>query len=337
MRSVILSLALSMAFASQTTALTYWVDNKSCTGGRSITEALKETKLMGQKASERLKSSTDADYQHVYEHLMKRKKSDKGAFDKIEGFMSDVSKMTEVQDRNTANVRIYCDDEKRWVPRVDPKTKQNTGGYEDVDNWIQYSGKSQYSLPGCHDTRGGNRFTYAQTYRTYMDGAPPVKQAELRATITLCELVLFTDKEGKRPRKILNSLEKTLDLTKAPSVEVLALHTSKVILHELSHFHGYDTIDNAYYISNPLGNPNIRAINADELLKNADVRAYLGQLAILAERGYTFQRAPHADASKEEKEEYNKNMELGKLFLYQNLTKRGLRHINRLARRYNRV
>ncbi|KAF1848008.1 uncharacterized protein K460DRAFT_426952 [Cucurbitaria berberidis CBS 394.84] len=330
MRSIILSLALSIAFASQTMAFTYWVDDKSCTGDRSLTEALKETKLMGEKASERLKSSSDADYQHVYEFLMKRKKSDKAELDKIEG------KMTEVKDRNTANIRIYCDDEKRWKPRVDPKTGQNTGGWEDPENWMQYSGRFEWSQPGCHDKRWGELYTYAQTYKTYMNGEPSQKQADVRATVTICELGLFT--ENKKPRRVLSQLQKDLDLTKPPAgIEVLALHPSKTILHELSHFHGYDTIDNGYFISNPKANPNIRSLDAGELMKNADVRAYLGQLAILADRGYTFQRTPLESASKEEKADFSKNMEIGKLFLYPNLTKRGLRNIGRLARRYNKA
>ncbi|KAJ4295622.1 hypothetical protein N0V90_007635 [Kalmusia sp. IMI 367209] len=317
-------------------ALTYWFDDQSCTGDRSLTQALQETKLMGEKTSERLKSSSDTDYQHVYEFLMKRKKSDKAELDKIEGFMSDVGKMTEVKDRNTANVRIYCDDEKRWKARVDPKTGQNTGGWEDPENWIQYSGRFKWSQPGCHDKFRGQLFTYAQSYKAYMAGEPSQKQAEVRATVTICELGLFT--QSKRPRRVLSQLPEDLDLTKPPAgIEVLALHPSKTILHELSHFHGYDTNDLGYSISNPNAPRNIRSLNADELMQNADVRAYLGQLAILADRGYTFQRIPLDSASKQEKADFNKNMEIGKLFLYSNLTRRGLRHIERLARRYNKV
>lgn len=103
--------------------------------------------------------------------------------------MSDVGKMTLENDRNAANIRIYCDDEKRWKARVDPKTGQNTGGWEDPENWVLQPARSIWSRPGCHDTRGGKRFTYAQTYRIYMDGEPSQKQAELRAAITVCPLL----------------------------------------------------------------------------------------------------------------------------------------------------
>lgn len=84
-RSTVFSLALCIAFASQSRALTYWVDSVSCTGQRSLTLALEETKLMGLRASERLNSNTDTDYQHVYEFLMKRKKSDHAELNQIEG------------------------------------------------------------------------------------------------------------------------------------------------------------------------------------------------------------------------------------------------------------
>ncbi|KAF2675612.1 hypothetical protein K458DRAFT_437862 [Lentithecium fluviatile CBS 122367] len=324
-----------MAFANRALALTYWIDGKSCTGDRSLAKAMEETKYMGAKASERLRSSTDTDFQNVYEFLMKRKKSDKSELDTIEGFMSDVGKMTEVNDRNSANVRIYCDDEQRWKPRLDPKTKQKTGGYEDPDNWIQYSALSIFSYPGCHDTRGGNRFTYAQSYKTYMAGEPLEKQADLRATITMCELGLLH--KGKR-RRVFSELDEKLDLTKASGVEVLKFHPSKVILHELSHYHGYNTIDNGYFIKPDGPGTTIRQLNAEELMKNADVRSYLGQMAILADKGYTFQRKPLDSAPQREKDAWNANMEIGKLFLYPNLTKRSLkRRMERLARRYNKV
>ncbi|KAF1969199.1 hypothetical protein BU23DRAFT_571768 [Bimuria novae-zelandiae CBS 107.79] len=193
--------------------------------------------------------------------------------------MSDVGKMTEVTDRNTANIRIYCDNEKRWKARVDPVTQQNNGGYEDVDNCIQYSGLPRFSLTGCHDTRGGVQFTHAQTYRTYMEGEPPPppqkkKKADLRDTITMYEMGLL---KGSRGRKVLSDLGLHLDLTELPDgIETISIHPSKTIFHEvriclqidvasLSHFHGYDTIYNAYFFANPKSVVRIRHLNVDEL------------------------------------------------------------------------
>jgi hypothetical protein len=111
--------------------------------------------------------------------------------------MSDVGRMTEAADRNSANIRIYCDEEKRWKARIDPKTQQNSGGWEDADNWIQYQGRAWVSRAGCLDTKGGgNKYTYAQMYQTYIAGDPPEKQAEPRATITVCSSTTLADTRG---------------------------------------------------------------------------------------------------------------------------------------------
>lgn len=102
--------------------------------------------------------------------------------------MSDVSGATSNTDRNSANVRIYCDDDDRWKQRKDPKSGQVVGGFEDPDNWLLYEKKHTFQVPGCKDTTGGQRNTWAQTYKTPMPGDPPEKQEPVRATITVLTL-----------------------------------------------------------------------------------------------------------------------------------------------------
>jgi hypothetical protein len=73
-------------------------------------------------------------------------------------------------------------------------------------------------------------------------------------------------------------------------------------------------------------------------MKNADVRSYIGQLALVADRGYTMQRKPDDNAPQTEKDEYKKSIDAGMVFRYSNpTTKRSLqRRAARLARRYKR-
>jgi hypothetical protein len=85
MRSLILPFAFFVAVAPKAMALSYWVDSLSCTGDKAMDEVIKETKSLGKRASERLKSSTDTDFEHVYEFLMQRQKSDAAGFKIIEG------------------------------------------------------------------------------------------------------------------------------------------------------------------------------------------------------------------------------------------------------------
>lgn len=73
MRSLILSLALSMAVIHEAMAFTYWIDS-TCTGDRSVDETVRETKYMAEAAHRRLNSASDTDFQHVYELAMRRKK-----------------------------------------------------------------------------------------------------------------------------------------------------------------------------------------------------------------------------------------------------------------------
>lgn len=98
--------------------------------------------------------------------------------------------MTPERDRKAANIRIYCDDdERRWKERVDPATGRNTGGWEDKDNWILYPSKIR---PGCMFTRGGIKVSYGETFRTYIEGDAPEKQADVRATISASLVVCNT-------------------------------------------------------------------------------------------------------------------------------------------------
>jgi hypothetical protein len=101
--------------------------------------------------------------------------------------MQDVSEMTLELNRNAANVRIYCDaKESRWVERKDPETGKQLGGWDDTDNWIMYD---TIVRPSCLRTLSGMQIDYGETFKTPMDGEPPEKQAEVRATISVCFLL----------------------------------------------------------------------------------------------------------------------------------------------------
>jgi hypothetical protein len=102
------------------------------------------------------------------------------------GFLSDVGKMTETTNRNSANLRIYCDQDRRWKPRIDYASKQPIGGFEDPDNWLLYA-EGLGPQGGCLDLdKNGEKYTLAQTYNEYMPGFELMKPQEaMRAAITV--------------------------------------------------------------------------------------------------------------------------------------------------------
>ncbi|KAH8719333.1 hypothetical protein GQ44DRAFT_775468 [Phaeosphaeriaceae sp. PMI808] len=318
-------------------AFTYWIDS-SCTGDRDMDAAVTETTYFGEATHRRLNSASDTDFQHVYEVVMKRKKDTNDAtFKAISGYMEDVSKMTLETNRNVANIRIYCGDkETRWSERTDPATGRNLGGWEDKDNWIHYP---TIIRPGCLLTRGGSKVSYAETFREYMEGEPLERQADVRATISICDKS-FIGFDGRRIRGTLfSAYNPQADLSQPKyGIDSFGSHLSKILLHELSHTKPYVTVDHGStygWSRNGFGGKTIQDLSTKELETHADVRAILGQLAIVADRGFTLHRKPRDDAQEKEKKDYDQDTKLGRFHKYDNISKRTLRRlVARLARRY---
>ncbi|KAF1934485.1 hypothetical protein EJ02DRAFT_516926, partial [Clathrospora elynae] len=214
--------------------------------------------------------------------------------------------MTLETNRNAANIRIYCDDkETRWIERKDPVTGRSLGGWEDKDNWILYPTMIR---PGCMYTRGGIKGSYGETFREYMEGEPPEKQADVRATISAS----LPSPDGLAIKgKLFSVYSPTASLSSLRlDIDSFGLHLSKTLLHELSHTKPYVTEDHnsAYgWNKNPFGGKTIQDLSTKELETHADVRGVLGQLALVADRGFTFHRKPHEDAQDKKKKDYDQD------------------------------
>ncbi|KAF2689929.1 hypothetical protein K458DRAFT_483462 [Lentithecium fluviatile CBS 122367] len=114
-------------------------------------------------------------------------------------------------------------------------------------------------------------------------------------------------------------------------------HSSKILLHELSHTNPYATTDHNghynWYQNN--GGPTTQDLSAEQLATHADVRAILGQLAVISDRGFTLHRKPRDDANDKQKDDYKKDMKEGRLQKYDNISRRGVQgRITRHARNY---
>jgi len=111
---------------------------------------------------------------------------------------------------------------------------------------------------------------------------------------------------------------------------------------QLSHTNPYATTDHwgAYNWNQPIDKKakTVLDLTADELATHADVRAILGQLAYIADRGFTLHRKPHKDAGQDQKNTYDEHMKIGRFHKYENISKRSLqRRKMRFARRYGKV
>jgi hypothetical protein len=97
----------------------------------------------------------------------------------------------------------------------------------------------------------------------------------------------------------------------------------------------YSTVDHGSAYNWNLPGNTIQSLSAKDLENHADVRAVLGQLALVADRGFTLHRKPRDDASEKEKKDYENDIKIGKFHKYDNISKRSIqRRVARLARRY---
>jgi hypothetical protein len=112
-----------------------------------------------------------------------------------------------------------------------------------------------------------------------------------------------------------------------------------LMLLKISHLLPYETADNAYsWVDRIKDHPLITEVQPLWRVVNADVYKYIGQMAWLADRGFTLKRKPADDATQADKDEYNEHLAKGYLTTYDNLTKRSLqRQMAKQSRRYKKA
>lgn len=94
---------------------------------------------------------------------------------------------------------------------------------------------------------------------------------------------------------------------------------------QLSHYHGYDTLDHAYVLEKIHPRAlSLQELDANTLMETADIWSYVGQMALIADRGYIFERPPPQPASEKEMNDYRARLEQFKLYMYPQITRRSL-------------
>lgn len=88
---------------------------------------------------------------------------------------------------------------------------------------------------------------------------------------------------------------------------------------------------------NPFCTATVQDLTAEELENLADVRAILGQMAHIADRGFSFHRKLREDANEKQKKDYTDATKKGHFQRYENITrkKRAIqRRLGMVKRRY---
>ncbi|KAL9622246.1 MAG: hypothetical protein Q9160_003429 [Pyrenula sp. 1 TL-2023] len=216
--------------------------------------------------------------------------------------------------RGQCNLRIYCDNDKRWVSRA-------SGGWLDSSNMMAFP--AAWGSPLCRQEKIG----FGELHRIKAPDPAPVNgkasplagQQANRAVMTICDNTFDKyPKDNNAPKK-LSDYGQNKDLTQL-DISHFQFMISMTILHEWTHhpqFTREDEPQGACY-----GWENILKMTRDQSVKNSDSYAYLGAWALLAGRpgpqsGYTLPRVGNPpDATKEQE------CKDGKLALYHQITRK---------------
>ncbi|KAI9649600.1 hypothetical protein NHQ30_002181 [Ciborinia camelliae] len=247
---------------------------------------------MAQSSSRRLFNAaqlqkSDTDYANVYERIFQTLKSDQSTYELVQGTVGGIANQwKETDSRVDSNVRIYCDEDRRW-------TEVGYHHYIDVDNLMVSEGPGE-----CYKSQV---YGYMSRHKTQNPDTNSPKhinaKIDNRAVITLCEEVFDTwfnpDTDVDAPKK-LSDIPTTANMG-GMEVEKFGDMVSATILHEFTHFPTYGTEDVGP--GNGYGWNNIMASSFEESRRNADSYAFFMLWAGLADRGYTLPRRLNAQGS----------------------------------------
>ncbi|KAF1956034.1 hypothetical protein CC80DRAFT_549090 [Byssothecium circinans] len=281
---------------------------------------------MAKRASERLKSATDTDFENVFEQVMKMKKSDNGdkGFAYVKGVFDDIASWTKVTDEphvfdtiKKADIRIFCDNDKmapvgtvttrnlkekvlgdeRWTP--------NGEGHWDFKNDMKIPDK-----PDCLVDRPAQAYTNLRPLP-----APPSRNS----------------RSGQNPQRIVIS---NLDFN-TREIWKLSNLLSVTLLHEFVHASTEGAV-----IDTPKGHcygwDNVINERPEDARRNAENYAFLGLWAAVADfsrGGYTMSRVQVPDAITDPKERADKEKEMrqrtrrGRMIRYTDITTRAIRSV----------
>lgn len=222
--------------------LYYWVD-KSCDG--RIPYVVGDTLRMAASAVFRLHDPQDWNQQQLFRRLFKTGPDDRGAVSEVIRVMGSIASSQPTNNHPLSDVRIYCDDDRRWSPVPDipgdknPNSRRRDGydkEYEDVANGLR---RHAMDIGCLLHGRGAETYTRARPRANAAGNHKPDRSA-----ITLCDTLID---QGKKNNNHLGgglSIPETFfginpreDFTRTYYNDIRLWQTliSRALLHEFTH------------------------------------------------------------------------------------------------------
>ncbi|KAL9616857.1 MAG: hypothetical protein Q9160_008313 [Pyrenula sp. 1 TL-2023] len=299
----------------------YWVDD-SCKSRPNWDEYLKEAFHLAERSAQRLADDTDKDYHYVFKRTFNTEKTDKTSYkqETKEGRLDSISKdwSEQTKDRLSADVRMYCNDGKRWT-----KSKKDPADLIDDENRMKMAGPNPCTKPGSKS----RAFTITRQI-TVKKGDRP--QNINRETIDFCDRTFTSPDPQKFPLSMKTVPEKD-DLTKLKfGVQNFQKMVSKTILHEFHHNAEYQ-LEDIPRGADAYGWRKCQTKQTKDALNNAENYALFAVFALIADQkmiddkgkelpgGYTLPRPPSDPKAKPDQKDED-DTKAGKFRAYDDLT-----------------
>ncbi|KAF2656782.1 hypothetical protein K491DRAFT_596159 [Lophiostoma macrostomum CBS 122681] len=300
-------------------SLSLYVDT-SCSSKKGWSDYYSETQNFAKRASVRMSSSSDTDFKNVFKRIFKVEPGSSEAFNNVVGILKAVADLTATSDLKNSDIRLFCDNDKRWT--------QIQGGYHDPTTEMV-----ERDTPSCQRQPSALGRTYSRKSKPPQNpNDPRAGHNPNRISVSICDLTFARPSKDGEPAWLKDDLVK-------PDLQNTFLDTfddmiSVTILHELVHAVSYSPAESKVIIldvptkESAYGWENVFAKSAEDSLKNAENYMYTGLWAVLADMGYTLPRIKESDDQivKNALEERAKE---GWLYHYADGTKRALEVVAR--------
>lgn len=261
--------------AGNLAARSIWFDDASCTQRvrENVWAEVKQMLTLGGLSL----PTQDGDTQRFFAYLFKSTDTKKQQFI----FDSSASIATNtVNDRTSANVRIYCDGDRRWQPATKEQVPGNEDRPQNQKAWYDVGNEMVYDVEGSRPNcmQGGLSGAQAQTYSNSRGSSGVF-------TITLCDAAL-----GQAELALSDSAGTDRANGGGVSLDQYAL-LSTTILHEIAH-----TLENPKSRTDrwiDVGGKGgyrwagVYGMTATSALGNAESFAYFGLGALVQSMGYS--------------------------------------------------
>ncbi|KAF2106723.1 hypothetical protein BDV96DRAFT_694023 [Lophiotrema nucula] len=255
----------------------YWIHESCPSRFRDFDSAFKSALRIARRTWDRLNSDTDDNFHNVFNAIFKVYEEEDDYKDRLQDVKDTFQRvwsLVETKKRKEADIRVYCDNDAIYDPRIQNSNPDNRwhrkkdGRYYDPTNKMYSDGKNNLGPPSCSDTSPSAGVTY------YDEGRFP--WSSWHYSITLCDVLFspkFTPEIARLNPLVIDEELKARDWNRFAIAHFSHL-IAQTILHELTHATSKGIIRDT-----PLGYSyewhNLMAMGRKDALTNADSHGML--------------------------------------------------------------